>query len=233
MDYSERYQPVPMHEIQSENFGKDKDVSMEIRIVIYTGRFDGPNSALTRWVILNGHISDEKPQSAATIFVNTEQMFEDIHCRQELTEKDYFLIVLITDGGAGQYKCGTAMFVLAMHAQATGKIFFQVVKCAGHGKCHCDVEGGCHKTFCNKFVDRHVLTPKQATDGSRRVPSQKAQDGKLVSLAKTVCWILNDKDYVHGALSKSNRKKKDELKMISECRFILQKKGACNNMLGV
>ena len=33
MDYSERYQPIPMREIQSENFVKDSDVSMEIRIV--------------------------------------------------------------------------------------------------------------------------------------------------------------------------------------------------------
>jgi hypothetical protein len=33
MDYSERYQPIPMQEIQSEKFGKDSDVSMEIRIV--------------------------------------------------------------------------------------------------------------------------------------------------------------------------------------------------------
>jgi hypothetical protein len=52
MDYCECYQQVPMREIQSENFGKDKDVSMEIRIVTYTGRFDGLNSALTRRVIL-------------------------------------------------------------------------------------------------------------------------------------------------------------------------------------
>jgi hypothetical protein len=58
MDYFERYQPVPMRKIQSENFEKDKDISMEIRIVTYTGRFDGTNSALTRWVILYGHISD-------------------------------------------------------------------------------------------------------------------------------------------------------------------------------
>ena len=35
MDYSERYQPVPMREIQSENFAKDADVSMEIRIVSF------------------------------------------------------------------------------------------------------------------------------------------------------------------------------------------------------
>jgi hypothetical protein len=35
MDYSERYQPIPMpvREMQSENLEKDADVSMEIRIV--------------------------------------------------------------------------------------------------------------------------------------------------------------------------------------------------------
>ncbi len=153
MDYSERYQPMSMHKIQSENFGKDKDVSMEIRIVTYTGRFDGPNSALTKQVILYGHISDEKLQIAATT------LFEDIHHRQELTEKNYFLIILITDGCTGQYKSGTATFMLAMHAQATGKIFFQVVKCARHGKCHYGAERGCHKTFCDEFFDRHVITP--------------------------------------------------------------------------
>ncbi len=38
LDYLERYQPVPMREIQSENFAKDADVSMEIRIVSYQGK---------------------------------------------------------------------------------------------------------------------------------------------------------------------------------------------------
>ena len=37
MDYSERYQPIPMREIQSENFGKDADVSMEICIISIQG----------------------------------------------------------------------------------------------------------------------------------------------------------------------------------------------------
>ena len=35
MDSSERYQPVTMREIKSENFAKDVDVSMEIRIVSF------------------------------------------------------------------------------------------------------------------------------------------------------------------------------------------------------
>ena len=102
-----------MREIQSKNFGKDKDVSLEIGIVTYYGRFDGPNSTFTRCVISYVHISDKKPQVAATTFVNTEQMFEDIHRRMELTKNDYFLIILITDGCAGQYKSGTALFILA------------------------------------------------------------------------------------------------------------------------
>ena len=33
VDYSEKYQLLPMREFQSENFGKDTDVLMEIRIV--------------------------------------------------------------------------------------------------------------------------------------------------------------------------------------------------------
>ncbi len=39
-----------MREIQLENFGKDADVSMEIRIVTYTEKFEGPNSGRTQKV---------------------------------------------------------------------------------------------------------------------------------------------------------------------------------------
>ncbi len=109
MDYSEHYQPVPMREIQSENFGKDDNVSMEIRIVTYNGRFNGPNAALTQHVISYAHLLDDKPQIAVTTFINTEQMFEDIYQRQELTDNDYPIIIFITDGCAGQYKSGTAL----------------------------------------------------------------------------------------------------------------------------
>jgi hypothetical protein len=65
------------------------------------------------------------------------------------------------------------------------------------------------------------------------VPSHKVQNGKLVSLAETVCRILNDKDYICGAISTSSRKKKNASKLISERRFLLRKKGACDTMLGV
>ncbi len=62
MDYSERYQPVPMREIQSENFAKDADVSMEIRIVSFQ------DIDMSRRIVSYFHLSDEKPQIAATTF---------------------------------------------------------------------------------------------------------------------------------------------------------------------
>ena len=80
MDYSECYQPIPMHEIQSIVFGMDNNVSTEIRIVTYKERLNGPNAALTQRVISYAHLSDNRPQIAVTTFINMEQMFEDI-CR--------------------------------------------------------------------------------------------------------------------------------------------------------
>jgi hypothetical protein len=40
-------------------------------------------------------------------------------------------------------------------------MFYHFVKCAGHGKCRCDAEGGCHKTFCDTAFDKFVMVPEQ------------------------------------------------------------------------
>ena len=55
MDYSERYQPVPMREIQLENFAKDADVSMEIRIVSFQA------NDMSQQTVSYSHLSDKKP----------------------------------------------------------------------------------------------------------------------------------------------------------------------------
>ena len=134
-DYSEKYQPTYMGEIQSEHFGKDDNVSMEIRIVTYNGKFDGPESGASRRVLSYIVLSADKPQIAATSFVNTQLMIEDIMLRKELNWNDPIFIILISDGCAGQYRSGTALYFLRMQAQSYGKIILHVVRCAGHGKC--------------------------------------------------------------------------------------------------
>ena len=136
------------------------------------------------------------------------------------------MMLFITDGCAGQYKCGTALYLLSMLAQKTGTLTYHFVKCAGHGKCRCDAEGGCHKTFCDTAFDKFVSVPEQHVHGKQWTPSHKVQGGSIISLASIVYNILQDEDYVRGARSHSCRTKKEEQRVISEWRGILRLPGS-------
>lgn len=186
MDYSERYQPSPMREIQSEHFGKDADVSMEIRIVSFQ------DTHKARCVVSYAHISDEKPQIAATTFQNTIDMLKDLKERGEMTSDKTNIMLFITDGCAGQYKCGTALYLLSMLAQKMGTLTYHFVKCAGHGKCRCDAEGGCHKTFCDTAFDKFVSVPEQHVDGKQWAPSHRVQGGFYAQNwnYRNAAWIM-------------------------------------------
>jgi hypothetical protein len=219
MNYSERYQPVPMRKIQLENFAKDADVSMEIQNVSLQ------DNNKSQQMVSYSHLSNKKPQIAATTFQNTIQMLNNLKERGNLTNDDYNMMVTITNGCSGQYKCGTALFLPAMLAQRAGKLLYHFVMCAGHGKCRCNAKGGCHKTFCDTAFDKFVTLPEQQLAGKRWVPSHKVENGLIVSLARTVCNILQGNDYVRGARSHSSWKERDTGCLITECRFILQEQG--------
>ena len=79
-----------------------------------------------------------------------------------------------------------------MLAQRTGTIIYHFVNCTNQGKCRCDAEGGCHKTFCDTAFDKIVTVPEQHVDGKWWAPSHQ---GSIVSLASTVYNILQDDDY--------------------------------------
>ena len=84
LNYSEKYQPVPMREIQSEFFAKDASLSIDITIATYTAKFDGVNNPTSRKTISYGHLSDQKTQVAATIMANLDNLLEDIIDRKEI-----------------------------------------------------------------------------------------------------------------------------------------------------
>jgi hypothetical protein len=108
--------------------------------------------------------------------------------------------------------------MLTMLAQRTGRLLYHFVKCAGHGKCRSDAEGGCHKTFCDTAFDNSGRLPEQQLNRKRWAPSHKVESGSIVSLARIVCNILQDDDYVRGARSHSCWKKKER-------RFIVRERG--------
>ncbi len=152
-------------------------------------------------------------------------MLNDLKERGDLTNSEINMIIFTTDSFAGQLKCGTALYLLTMLAQRTGKAVYHFVKCAGHWKCRCDVEGGCHKTFCNTAFDKLVTVLEQQVNGKWWAQLHKVEGGSLISLASTVYNILQDDDYVRGAISHSSWKKKAG-RIITEHQFILQEEGS-------
>ena len=172
---------------------------------------------MSRQTVSYSHLSDKKPQIAATTFQNTFQMLNDLKERGHLSNDNFNMMVFITDSCSGQYKCGTALYLLMMLAQITGTLMYHFIKCAGHGKCRCDAEGGCHKTFCDTAFDNFVTLPEQQVDGNCWAPSHKVESGSIISLARIVCNILQDADYGRGARSHSSQKKKEAGCLITEC----------------
>ena len=81
-----------MREIQSENFGKDTDVSIEICIVSIQG------TDMSQRVISYSHLSDEKPQIVVTTFRNTIDMLNDLKEKGEVSNNNFSIIIFITDG---------------------------------------------------------------------------------------------------------------------------------------
>ena len=123
LDYSEKYQPVPMREIQSEHFGKDASLSIEIAIATYTAWFEGKDKPASRKTISYGHLSDQKIQVAATTNANLYNLLDDIFAEDNLTMEDLEIIFDIVDGCSAQYKCGTALYLLACFAARHQKIY--------------------------------------------------------------------------------------------------------------
>ena len=74
-----------MREIQSENFGKDADVSMEIRIVSFQ------DTDMSWRVVSYSHLSDKKPQIAATTFQNTIDMLNDLKEKGDVSNNNFSL----------------------------------------------------------------------------------------------------------------------------------------------
>ena len=138
-------------------------------------------------------------------------------------EDDLEMIMDIVDGCSAQYKCGTALYLLANFATKHGKIYYRCVKCAGHGKCRCDAEGGRLKTFLDRIFDYFVNDPEnEMTNGDVGAPSHKVEDGVMLSLAHTAFGLLNNKEVKGGAKSHSARKAREAKKVIKERRFTLR-----------
>jgi len=216
-DHTERYQPSPNGELQSEGLGQEDSVSIEGRSLLIkavgTDEFKK---------VLYAHCSDDKHQNAATVMLNILYMLDDIDKRKEMPSSLLKRIIEIVDGCAVQYRCGTVLYSLALLAQRRRTRLTRLVQAPGHGKAEIDGALGTDKTYGDSVFDRQPVlaededeevdiwaelrepstlnednsvqpaTHSVANRVNRRVPIYKMEGGKKLSLAKRVYEILSD-----------------------------------------
>ena len=215
-DHSERYQPSPDGEFQTEHFAKEQSLSMEGCATYYHNQLTGKNQ-----LTFYSHLSDEKRQDAGTVGANTRSMLKDLFIhRKELCPHCFRVLTSVCDGAASQYRSGLCCYELCHLSMEFGIVYDRIIQAPHHGKCLVDSKNGSDKTHLEFYFDNLVAHPEEMEAGLQMVQThQRDEDGKFVSLAKVCHGILNHPDRTHGAKSHADRAKR---RKIEECRYILR-----------
>ncbi len=218
-DHSERYQPSPDGEFQTEHFAKHQSLSMEGCAAYYCNIKTGKDQ-----LTFYSHLSDEKRQDAGTVASNIRSMLRDLlFKKKEICPKRLQVLISFVDGCAVQYRSGSVCYELCHLAMEFGIVYDRIIQAPHHGKCIVDSKNGADKTLLEFFFDNLVAHPEEMEKGLRMVQTHtRDEDGKLVSLAKVCYEILNDPDRTHGAKSHANRAKRRKIEV---CRYILRLPG--------
>ena len=101
-------------------------------------------------------LSTQKKQDGRVVYCNTEMVWkkimEDLN-KQEVAGKTVTSVRVIlddTDGCSGQYRCGSALFLLWKFAFEHNIDYDRAVDCAGHGKKKIDGYGGWLKNYLRR-----------------------------------------------------------------------------------
>jgi hypothetical protein len=201
-------------EIQSDHFGNDRDLSIEgVSIHVHTleslqafaesGDILDLNKSLMEF---HSHFSDNSKQDAATTHEHMDRLVNLLLERGVLKRSSWILDH--TDGCAKQYRCGTAMYLLALLAVSYGIVVDWAVGAPGHGKCKV---GGANA------VDKWFIETKmcliEAPDGeasARRMSAHAMAGEALTSFAEECARICSTRERAEGVKSKIKSKKRED-----------------------
>jgi hypothetical protein len=212
-DYAERLNAKFNLEIQSDHFGNDRDLSIEGVSVHYhtleslrAFEESGDKSDLEPWMEFHSHFSDNSKQDAATTHEHMDRLVSLLLERGVLKRGGWVLDH--TDGCAKQYRCGTALYLLALLAVSYGIVIDRAVGAPGHGKC--EVDGG-------NAVDKRYIETKmcliEAPDcdaSSRRMSAHAMAGNALTSFAAECARICSSRERAHGVKSEIKSKKRED-----------------------
>lgn len=220
-DYTEKYQPQPDGQFQSQYFDRNASLSAEGHAVTY---YDVKKAE--RVLNFYAALSDEKRQDGGTTAENMSRMLADLFLeRKEIVMKAVRLIIRISDGCSAQYRSGTVYYELLLLAIQWGCTIDSINQASGHGKCLIDSQLGLDKSLLDLFFNCLVANPEELIDGLKRVEAHDWDDNGLVSLAEVCHKILSDPDRTYGSSSNSRRANRK----INEKRYLVRPPGKASN----
>ena len=220
-DHSERYQPEPDGEFQSQHFGKYQSLSMEGYATTYFNHMK--QKTVTNFYSV---LSDEKRQDAGTVAQNIRMVLHDLLHNQEVKHQTISTLLSVVDGCAVQYRSGSVFHELCQLSVEFGLVYDRLVQASGHGKSIVDSANGHDKTLLDRFFNNLVANPEELTEGVKQVLTHdRDSEGGLVSLSQTCFEILSNPDRRYGAKSHRDRSKN---RYFDERRYLRRNIGAAS-----
>jgi hypothetical protein len=211
-DYAERLNAKFNLEIQSDHFGNDRDLSIEgvsvhmhelESLVSYLEAQDV--STLVQRMEFHSHFSDNSKQDAATTHEHMDHLVNLLFEKGVMKRGSWMLDN--TDGCAKQYRCGTALYLLALLAVTHGIVVDRAIGAPGHGKCEVDGGNAVDKRFIEKKMC--LVEAPDADASSRRMAAHAMAEGAMSSFAAECVRICSTRERAEGVKSEVKSKKRE------------------------
>ena len=142
------------------------------------------------------------------VHANTWKLIQEMRKDYNLLDKDSkaFLMELM-DGCGKQYRCGTALFLMAVTANHFGIPIDRMISCPGHGKGPVDAENGVTKTFLKMYFRLiKIWGVNKCDEGEHYLSACMVDDNaKKVSFAESLVRLLKDPKRKDGRKSSSKK----------------------------
>jgi hypothetical protein len=213
-DYAERLNAKFNLEIQSDHFGNDRDLSIE-GVSVHLHTLESLTAYAETHEIWNlneprmefhSHFSDNSKQDAATTHEHMDRLVNLLLQRGVLKCGGWILDH--TDGCAKQYRCGTALYLLALLAVSYGIVVDWAIGAPGHGKCEVDGANAVDKRFIETKMC--LIEAPDCEASSRRMSAHAMAGEALTSFAAECARICSTRERSEGVKSEMKSKKRED-----------------------
>jgi hypothetical protein len=212
-DYADRLTAKFNLEAQSDHFGNDRDLSIEGSAVEfhtvssleeYQQSLDF--SKLEQRKEMHSHFSDNSKQDAPTTYEHMEVLVNHLQAENVFKEGSWMLDN--TDGCSKQYRCGTALYLLALLAVTYGIVVDRAIGAPGHGKNDVDGYNAVDKQFLEKKMC--LIDTPDAEISDRRMAAHAMVETASLSFANECARLCSAQHRIGGVKSEAKSNKREQ-----------------------